>query len=269
MASRHVTRRGRGIRTLLLSLVVAGCSGVAVRDTAPPQPFDAADIPDAVPRVEPPSRQGNGPVYQVNGNTYRVLPSGNGYVERGIASWYGTKFHGRRTSNGESYDMYAMTAAHKSLPLPTYARVTNLQNGRSVVVRINDRGPFHENRLIDLSYAAATKLDITSNGTGVVEIRAIDPAADAPPVAVAVSTPSHSPPSLYVQLGAFSDVENAQRMVDQLKTHGYEPRVTRTQQGATLLHRVRLGPLANVAAADDLVRQLFRHGFSERHVVVD
>jgi rare lipoprotein A len=260
--------RSGALRTLLMSLVVAGCSGVAVRDSAPPEAFDANSIPDAVPRVEAPSRYGNGPVYQVNGDTYRVLPSSTGYAERGVASWYGTKFHGRRTSSGETYDMYAMTAAHTSLPLPTYARVTNLQNGKSVVVRINDRGPFHENRLIDLSYAAATKLEITGNGTGLVEVRALDPAADAP-APVPASAPAESPPTLYVQLGAFADAGNAQRMAEKLKTHGYTPRVTPTQQGSTTMHRVRLGPLRDVSAADDLVRQLLRLGFSQRHLVVD
>jgi rare lipoprotein A len=261
-------QRRAALRTFLLSLVVAGCSGVAVRDSAPPEAFDASNIPDAVPRVEPPSRYGNGPEYRVNGDTYRVLPTGAGYAERGVASWYGTKFHGQRTSSGETYDMYAMTAAHKSLPLPTYARVTNLENGKSVIVRVNDRGPFHENRLIDLSYAAATKLDIVGTGTGVVEVRALDPAAEAP-TAVMASAPAGAPPSLYVQLGAFADAGNAERMAEQLKTHGYAPRVTRTQQGPTTMHRVRLGPLRDVGAADELVRQLLRLGFSQRHLVVD
>ncbi len=252
-----------------LVLVLAGCSSIATRDSAPPNPIDAAAVPDAVPRVEAPSRYGNGPVYQVNGTSYRVLPSSNGYVDRGIASWYGAKFHGQLTSSGEPYDMYAMTAAHKSLPLPTYARVTNLQNGRSVVVRINDRGPFHDDRLIDLSYVAAIKLDITGTGTGLVEIRAINPADTDSARLIPARAPANSAPHLYVQLGAFADASNAQRMVDKLKTHGYEPRVMRTQQDGGTLHRVRLGPLSNVDAADELVRQLFRLGFSQRRVVID
>jgi rare lipoprotein A len=130
-----------------------------------------------VPRPEPRSRYGNPPFYDVFGKRYFVLPTSAGYVERGIASWYGPGFHEVRTSTGEPYDMYGMTAAHKTLPLPAYVRVTNLQNGRSIVVRVNDRGPFVGNRIIDLSYTAAAKLDMLRNGTAIVEVRAIDPTA--------------------------------------------------------------------------------------------
>ena len=139
-------------------------------------PIDVSKIPEPVPKAEPRSRYGNKDSYEVLGKTYRVLPDGRGYVERGIASWYGNKFHGYMTSSFEKYDMYAFSAAHKTLPLPSYARVTNLDNGKSVVVRINDRGPFHENRIIDLSYAAAVKIGVWPKGTGLVEVRAIDPA---------------------------------------------------------------------------------------------
>ena len=128
-----------------------------------------------MPKVESKSKYGNPKSYVVFGKRYYVKDSAKGYVEQGIASWYGTKFHGRRTSSGETYDMYAMTAAHKTLPLPTYARVTNLENGRSVMVKVNDRGPFHQNRIIDLSYSAATRLGIVKTGTGRVEVEAIDP----------------------------------------------------------------------------------------------
>jgi rare lipoprotein A len=140
-------------------------------------PFPADGVPDAVPRVEPRSRYGNPPFYVVFGKRYYVLASSVGYVERGVASWYGPGFHEVNTSTGEPYNMYAMTAAHKTLPLPAYVRVTNLQNGRSIVVRVNDRGPFVGNRIIDLSYTAAYKLDMLRNGTAMVEVRAIDPAA--------------------------------------------------------------------------------------------
>lgn len=128
-----------------------------------------------VPRVEPLSKYGNPKSYEVFGKTYYTLPSSHGYVERGIASWYGKKFHGRLTSSREPYDMYAMTAAHTQLPLPTYVQVTNLKNGKQVILRVNDRGPFHGNRVIDLSYTAAMKLDIVKEGTGLVEVRALDP----------------------------------------------------------------------------------------------
>jgi peptidoglycan lytic transglycosylase len=146
----------------------------APAETPPPAP---QAVPDMVPRAEPRSRNGNPPFYDVLGKRYFVLSSGVGYVERGVASWYGPGFHKVRTSTGETYDMYAMTAAHKTLPLPAYVRVTNLQNGRSVVVRVNDRGPFVGNRIIDLSYTAAAKLDMLRNGTAMVEVRTLEPLA--------------------------------------------------------------------------------------------
>jgi rare lipoprotein A len=178
--------------TLALALL-AGCGVGPTRDGAPAQPIDLTRVADAVPRSEPPSRYGNPASYRVDGQRYRVLDSSKGYVERGIASWYGTKFHGRRTSNGETYDMYGMTAAHRSLPLPTYVRVTNLANGRTAVVRVNDRGPFHSDRIIDLSYAAAGKIGLLGTGTAQVEVRAIDPDAPATRVAVAGEAVSVQP----------------------------------------------------------------------------
>ena len=170
-----------------------------------------------VPRAEPRSRYGNPPFYDVMGKRYFVLSSSVGYVERGVASWYGPGFHKVRTSTGEPYDMYAMTAAHKTLPLPAYVRVTNLQNGRSVVVRVNDRGPFVGNRIIDLSYTAASKLDMLRNGTAMVEVRTLEPAplgaapltaataaAPAAPAALApaASAPTGSPPATSAPVAA-------------------------------------------------------------------
>ena len=143
-------------------------------DAYPLDPPDVSRIPDAVPRLEPPSRGGNRPTYEVWGETYHVLPDASGYAREGTASWYGEKFHGYATSNGEIYDMFKMTAAHRSLPLPSYVRVTNRDNGRSAIVRVNDRGPFHNDREIDLSYAAAARLDILERGTGRVKVEAID-----------------------------------------------------------------------------------------------
>jgi rare lipoprotein A len=154
--------------------------------TPPPKPDS---IPEVIPRIEPRARSGNPPFYDVFGKRYYVLSSSVGYRERGVASWYGPGFHNVRTSIGEPYDMYGMTAAHKTLPLPAYVRVTNLQNGRSVVVRVNDRGPFVGNRIIDLSYSAAAKLDMLRNGTAMVEVRTIDPSAP-PPVITASATPA-------------------------------------------------------------------------------
>ena len=161
---------------------VAGCSISSTGDGAPRSRPDVSGIPDAVVRAEPKSRYGNPPSYVVHGRRYRVLDSAHGYRVQGVASWYGTKFHGKRTSSGETYDMHKMTAAHKSLPLPTYVRVTSLENGRQVVVRVNDRGPFHDDRLIDLSYVAAVKLGLDRSGTARVEVEALDPSTLASPV---------------------------------------------------------------------------------------
>jgi rare lipoprotein A len=188
---------------LALAMVVglAGCFSAPRRtepapsSPAPPVlsvPPAAASVPDAIPRMEPRARYGNPPFYDVFGKRYYVLSSSVGYWERGVASWYGPGFHKERTSIGEPYDMYGMTAAHKTLPLPTYVRVTNLQNGRSIVVRVNDRGPFVGNRIIDLSYTAAAKLDMLRNGTAMVDVRAIDLLAPPPPVVTASTIPAAS-----------------------------------------------------------------------------
>ncbi|HEY6618932.1 MAG TPA: septal ring lytic transglycosylase RlpA family protein [Steroidobacteraceae bacterium] len=201
-------------RALALPLCVAIAVGMTACFSAPPrrelpgtapvpvpappaeQPPSPASVPDMVPHYEPRSRNGNPPFYDVMGKRYFVLSSSVGYVERGVASWYGPGFHKVRTSTGEPYDMYAMTAAHKTLPLPAYVRVTNLQNGRSVVVRVNDRGPFVGNRIIDLSYTAAYKLDMLRNGTAMVEVRSLEPvSANTPLVAQANSPPPGAAPT--------------------------------------------------------------------------
>jgi rare lipoprotein A len=255
--------------------------------TAPsPEPNS---VPDAVPRVEARSRYGNPPFYRVFGKRYYVLSSNVGYVERGVASWYGPGFHKVRTSNGESYDMYAMTAAHKTLPLPAYVRVTNLQNGRSVVVRVNDRGPFVGNRIIDLSYTAAAKLDMVHNGTAFVEVRSIDPAAPATPAIEVVTSPlappSNPPPvaatapaaapvnvgaPLFVQAGAFGDPANAQRLAQRLRGGAYGTVFVRDDQIAgRRMYRVRIGPVPNVAEFDRIVAALERDGVQDAHLALD
>ena len=173
-----------GVACIILVIgTIAGCTpvGIGVGSSGPSLTsgdgidFDA--IPDAVPRAEIKSRSGNPETYVIDGVTYRVMDTSAGYREEGMASWYGGYFHGRRTSSGDIYDMYLMTAAHKSLPLPTYVRVTNLANGRSVILRVNDRGPFVDDRIIDLSFAAATKLGMAEVGTTRVEVVALDPPA--------------------------------------------------------------------------------------------
>jgi rare lipoprotein A len=225
----------------------------------PPPPADIASIADAVPRVEPRSARGNPPFYDVMGKRYFVLSTAEGYKERGVASWYGPTFHEKNASNGDPYDMYAMTAAHKTLPLPAYVRVTNLGNGRSVVVRVNDRGPFVGNRIIDLSYTAAYKLDMLRQGTAFVEVEAIVPGTlsiTAAAVAPAAPAPLASAATLYIQAGAFGVEENARRLVEKLRNAGIENVALRVPNGASRLWRVRIGPLADVAAYDRIQSQL-------------
>jgi len=188
--------------TAALSLALSGCFSAREAPAPPPArippaqtpPPAARDIADAVPRYEPRSPYGNPPFYDVFGKRYFVLSSSADYVERGVASWYGPGFHKIRTSTGEIYDMYGMTAAHKTLPLPAYVRVTNLQNGRSIVVRVNDRGPFVGNRIIDLSYTAAAKLDMLRNGTAMVEVRSVGPIT-LPGEVVAAGAAAGAPPA--------------------------------------------------------------------------
>lgn len=229
-----------------------------IRDGGPEVPPDVSGLAEPVPRAEPRARYGNHSPYVVLGRRYHVMDSAEGYVERGVASWYGTKFHGRPTSSFEPYDMYAFTAAHKTLPLPTYARVTNLENGRSVTVRINDRGPFHADRLIDLSYAAAVRLGIHIRGTGPVEVRTIVPpgmhagVGAAPPAARAQGAAAAEPrqPMLVeagdvlLQVGSYGERGNARRVQEQLERAGVRPvRIERAEVGAGTVYRVRIGPI--------------------------
>jgi len=267
----------------VLCLILAGCGSApkysttedGIRHDLPP-PADIAGIPDPVPRAEPRSSYGNPDSYVVFGRRYQTLKESRGYSERGIASWYGSKFHGRRTSSGEPYDMYAMTAAHKTLPLPCYARVTNLRNNRSVIVRVNDRGPFHDNRLIDLSYTAAWKLGIVGEGTGLVEVVAIDPSvplpvvADSQPAAPGTKPPPlRSLPELFLQVGAFGSADNAgrlkQRIEEQLKVSVL---IEETAGGAAPVYRVQVGPIASVELADHLTQRLDQLGIRDPHVVI-
>jgi rare lipoprotein A len=307
-------------RALVLPLCALIAVGLAACFSAPrkqspsatpqPQPTERPpppdSVPDMVPRSEPRSRNGNPPFYDVLGKRYFVLSSSVGYVERGVASWYGPGFHKVRTSTGEPYDMYAMTAAHKTLPLPAYVRVTNLQNGRSIVVRVNDRGPFVGNRIIDLSYTAASKLDMLRNGTAMVEVRSLEPASgDVPlaaPLAVPLSAapiiaatgaptpaPAGSPPlnsvsdpaagatsmvavprALYIQAGAFSDPKNAERLMEKLRGGAYGKVFVRDNAIAgRRMYRVRIGPVPNVAEFDRIVAALERDGVNDAHLALD
>ena len=264
-------------------------SGSAV----PSVPPDVLSIPDAVPRAEPRGTRGNPPFYEVFGKRYYVMAKSDGWVERGTASWYGPGFHAASTSLGEPYDMYAMTAAHKTLPIPCYAEVTNLRNGRKIVVRINDRGPFVGDRIIDLSYTAAAKLDMLLAGTAPVEVRVLTPGRDAagsamppavpvapPPAPVAtqpqvtvVNAPATSTPGaapMFIQAGVFADHENARRRVEVLLAAGVElasldelPRTDRT------LHRVRVGPFASVEEFDLAMKHLRELGITDARLLTN
>ncbi len=292
---------------IISALTVTACSPYQIKDSAPKTPTRIDRTEKVVPKVEPKSKYGNPKSYVVFGKRYYTLPSSRGYVEQGIASWYGTKFHGRRTSSGETYDMYAMTAAHKTLPLPTYARVTNKKNGRSIIVRINDRGPFHDNRIIDLSYAAATRLGIVTMGTGLVEVRAIDPrasqvaedsagkiAAMADDGLVDVATPASNTQTadsavkqksgsslltsvpqndenevgIFVQIGAFRSQQNAYKLRNQFKAFQLGQLDVKTDRlEDSPIYKVRIGPMSTVEQADETVARLNQLGHMEYKLV--
>jgi len=258
--------------------LLAGCVSRPAHDAGPSTSrVPAGRLPgDAVPREEPRSRYGNPPNYQVYGQTYKVLTSSHGYQERGVASWYGKKFHGRMTSSQEPYDMYEMTAAHKTLPLPTYVRVRNLKNNRSIIVRVNDRGPFVDNRLIDLSYSAAVKLDMIRDGTSLVEVTAIS--FDEPPtvaqsnatIPVSKSRRPEPEATIFVQAGAFGDVSNARRRFALLKNGGVGPVfVDQDKSTSPALYRVRIGPIANAIQYDSIVEELQKLGITDTHLVTE
>jgi rare lipoprotein A len=274
--ARRLRARWRLIATAAALLALGACSITAPRPAAPagqppppaapPAPPSADTVPDAVPRAEPRSAHGNPPFYDVLGRRYYVLAASDGYLERGVASWYGPTFHGGNTSSGEPYDMYAMTAAHKTLPLPCYARVTNLRNGRSVVVRINDRGPFVANRLIDLSYSAAAKLDMVREGTTLVEVRTLTPSVPD----VLTRTSAQPPPALYVQAGAFADQHNAQLLLERLQAAGLRHAfIALPLQNGAHLYRVRLGPVESVAQFDELTARLSALGIPEARLAIE
>ena len=238
-------------------------------DSVPGTVPDVSKLVEPVPKVEPRSLYGNKSPYTVLGKTYRVLPSARGYDERGIASFYGNKFHGYKTSSLETYDMYAFSAASTTLPLPSYARVTNLENGKSVIVRVNDRGPFHANRLIDLSYAAAVKIGIWPKGTGLVEVRGIDPGNPAQELpSPRVVRAGH--PGIYLQVGAFSDTDNAERLAQRLRQAKLgDVQILDAQVNGRHVHRVRVGPLADVEQADQVSARIEAMGLPSPQVAVD
>ncbi len=282
-------------------LLLAACSSqvAVIKDSGPKQAVDVAHIPDAVPRHEPRTRAGNKSRYTVLGKTYEVLPHSRDFVETGIASWYGNKFHGRKTANGEIYSMYGMTAAHKNLPIPSYVRVTNLNNGKQVVVRVNDRGPFHEGRVIDLTYAAASKLGFVKQGTAPVRVETVGPGDQTGSTVRAAAVPqasvidnSHAasvdasrsampkapapensagyqlPDNTFLQVGAFSaqtSADNLRRRIDGLT----ELPVSLIQPHTDALYRVRVGPIRNNLVLMELRETLQQHQISAPHIVYD
>ncbi|MCI0510425.1 rare lipoprotein A [Chromohalobacter marismortui] len=296
-----------GALACVLMLLMAGCASdrggryAQQRDAYPDTPPDVSQVPDAVPKVEPLAESGNGPTYEVWGKTYHVLREASDYQAEGKASWYGTKFQGYDTASGEPYDMYKMTAAHRTLPLPTYARVTNLDNGRDVIVRINDRGPFHGDRLIDLSYAAAARLKLLDAGTGRVRVEAIDPrqwaeqhkrtepspakggmarASSGAPVSGTAQRAEEKAPAAeaprqgrvterqgsmqYVQVAALSSVARAKALEKRLQASVSRP--VRIRRKASL-YRVQVGPVRDASQLDSIKAELQAAGFDQSFVV--
>ncbi|MDO9317313.1 MAG: septal ring lytic transglycosylase RlpA family protein [Gammaproteobacteria bacterium] len=256
------------------------------QDRGPSRQIDPSQVREIIPMIEPRTLAGNKSPYTVNGLTYRVMPSEEGYRERGFASWYGEKFHGHKTSNGEIYDMYQISAAHKTMPIPGFLRVTNLENERSIIVRVNDRGPFHSDRVIDLSYAAAYMLGFDNKGTAMVEVEAIVPTLAGPgsrPAGSAVATSAARTAAApvraaivegsgtgndngtgtgraggsgaqeqYLQVGAFSDLRAAEQLSAKLRDLTSRPvfiRSVESDAANQALHRVRVGPIPDAAEA--------------------
>lgn len=254
--------------------------------------MDPDSIENAQPRREPITKAGNKSPYTVLGQTYVLLPSASGYRATGMVSWYGTKFHGRSTANGDKYDLYGMTAAHKTLPIPTYVLVTNLENNRQAIVRVNDRGPFVSNRIIDLSYAAAVKLGYAEKGVAFVEVAAIDvdnwpprdePKAPEPVPPLRPAPPPAAPPSAAapdtgaatnagthaVQAGAFSVRANAEALRNRLEAALSYPVSVQPTATPPVLYRVRVGPFADAARAEQVRGELLGKRLSDNARVIE
>ena len=246
----------RKVIALILPLLVLGCVDISSKI-----PLRVFDVPDAVPQIEPYSRYGNDP-YTVYGRTYVPLRTAEGYSKKGIASWYGKKFHGKRTSSGETYDMHQMTAAHKTLPLPSYVRVTNLKNNKKIVVRVNDRGPFVDDRIIDLSYVAARQLDLVRPGTGPVLVEAVLPSSGSYP---RLPNDNH-----YLQAGVFGNKDNAVRLSKVLQKSGIKDVHVKDKiiSGSTLF-QVLVGPIDVTDNVDQLIDRVAQYLPEEPIIVVE
>ena len=255
---------------ILLSVILLVSCG-QVRDSAPDNYTKQWDeIPDAIPKTVERSRYGNPESYEVFGKTYYVKDFADNFQQKGIASWYGNKFHGRRTSSGEDYDMYAMTAAHKTLPIPVYVEVKNIDNGRVAIVKVNDRGPFHEGRIIDLSYAAATKLGVAQAGTANVVIRVVTSAEDRRQQRskAVVESPMDEDGKLYVQVAAFGTEENALQHLGKLQGEGFsDVRLHTESNKGKAVYRVRIGPLPTDHVAKTVLSQLKKNNHQNLKVL--
>jgi rare lipoprotein A len=265
---------------LTVVAVVVGCSQATRWEKPAPPPAGTTPVVNE-PGQPPRSAQGNPAFYEVFGRRYYVLPTSGGYREQGIASWYGRKFHGKPTSSGEPYNMHALTAAHKTLPLPTRVRVTNLQNQRNVVVTVNDRGPFVDNRLIDLSYAAALELDMVRDGTAMVAVEVLPyDTVDQPPTVAATASGAPSTMAaasaplplaktlIFLQVGAFGEAGNAERLKAQLENGGLgDVLIHYETAGEQPLYRVRVGPIADVAEYDRLIDRVATLNIRDAHLV--
>lgn len=251
-------------------LLLSACSSTASRyrlkeDRPPVNPPDLSKVEDAQPRYEPYSKQGNKP-YEVFNKKYHVLPTAKDYIEQGNASYYGAKFHGYHTSNGEVYDMYSMSAAHKTLPIPSYAKVTNLINGKSVIVRVNDRGPFHSNRIIDLSYAAAYKLNMLKRGVTNVKVESIH--FDSPNETY--SPKLSKPETTAIITGHFIQVVASQnRLKLSVIANRLEQKykISSRLQEANGLYRLQMGPIVNQTIATELLESIRKTGYPQSYLV--
>ncbi len=255
----------KSIFSWLFLCTLFSCSIISKKDqdTGPDKPIDWTQVKPVVPQYEVKSRYGNPVSYEVAGRTYHVLSSSNKYKKRGIASWYGTKFHGRRTSSGETYDMLQLTAAHKTLPIPCYVKVTNLDNGKTLVVRVNDRGPFVKSRVIDLSYAAAHQLGMAEKGTANVIVESIDFHNQVGNSLVKLSPNKSAIQSSgqgqyrFVQVGAYANAESAKKLAKVLDREIKLPvKVTWIKRKGKKLYRVRIGPIDSLETAMQLAETL-------------
>lgn len=249
------------------ALLLSGCflsNAKSIQDGPPKTYRDVSQVKEPTPHYLPKSRYGNPAKYHVNGKTYYVRSTAAGYNERGIASWYGSKFSHKLTSTRDVYDPYKMTAASPVLPIPCYARVTNLENGRSVIVKINDRGPFAPNRIIDLSYAAAIKLGYERQGTALVDVRTID--TQRPGTLPAAPHLAH--PQIYLQVGAFHALAHADDLKSQMAFITHKSTRIETSRSSPPLYRVQIGPLKGVGEADKVQALVLKTGIGHPFTII-